>query len=293
MEKCFFSIVVPAYGRLDLLRRALSSIAEQSFDNYEVIVVDDCSPEDVYGVVESLNIENIKYYKMFKNSGGGEARNKGIDLASGRYVAFLDSDDYWYSNRLDVLYNVIENNGSVDLIVSGSDIKKKNGTAASKLRGVDFSSGIFDAIILNGALVQTSALVVRRDLFPLLKFDSSLRKHQDLDLYVKADSLGIRPLVIPDSLGVWDISHDYNSISRTNKYNQSIEWIKSVRGQVSLNAYCMFSARFILAVVPSVDDFLKSAVVLFRDLGVFRKAYFFIAAACFYAVKNLKGRIGG
>lgn len=88
-----FSIVVPTYNRLELLKSTLLSIAAQTFSDYEVIVVDDGSQDDVASIVARFGPQ----YRLVRqpNRGPGQARNCGIRHATGRYVAFLDSDDLW------------------------------------------------------------------------------------------------------------------------------------------------------------------------------------------------------
>lgn len=96
------SIIMPAYNCGNFIGITLDSVINQSYNNWEVIVVDDCSTDNTADVVqEYITKENrIKYHKLEKNSGAAVARNKAIDLATGKYMAFLDSDDVWFPEKL-------------------------------------------------------------------------------------------------------------------------------------------------------------------------------------------------
>jgi glycosyltransferase involved in cell wall biosynthesis len=90
------SVIMPTYNRPKLLRRAIESVLVQSFTDYEIIVVDDCSTDDAEAVVTSFNDKRIRYIKLDKNSGGSMLpRRVGIKEANSKYIAILDDDDFW------------------------------------------------------------------------------------------------------------------------------------------------------------------------------------------------------
>jgi glycosyltransferase involved in cell wall biosynthesis len=84
------SVIIPAYNRSETIERAINSVLNQTFQGFEILIIDDASVDDTYKVVESIEDERIRYHRMSKNSGGGAARNEGIELSSGDFVAFLD-----------------------------------------------------------------------------------------------------------------------------------------------------------------------------------------------------------
>src|SRR5262249_35304485 len=101
-----FSVVIPTYNRLDFLRQAISSVWAQTNREYEIIVVDDGSTDGTMDYLLSLG-PNIKALRQ-ANSGPGAARNLGAKHASGRYVAFLDSDDVWFPWTLATYHKLIQ-----------------------------------------------------------------------------------------------------------------------------------------------------------------------------------------
>lgn len=106
------SIIMPAYNCGDFIGTTLDSVINQSYKNWEVIVVDDCSTDNTADVVqEYIKKDNrIKYHKLEKNSGAAVARNKAVDLAAGKYMAFLDSDDVWFPEKLTKQIGFMEEN---------------------------------------------------------------------------------------------------------------------------------------------------------------------------------------
>src|SRR5690242_12454791 len=95
----FFSVVIPVYNRADVLIGALRSVLTQTEQDFEIIVVDDGSKDDPASVVDSFHDPRIRFHRQI-NRGGGAARNAGIDLAKGRFTAFLDSDDVYLPDHL-------------------------------------------------------------------------------------------------------------------------------------------------------------------------------------------------
>ena len=106
------SIIMPAFNCGDFIGTTLDSVINQSYKNWEVIVVDDCSTDNTADVVqEYIKKDNrIKYHKLEKNSGAAVARNKAVDLAAGKYMAFLDSDDVWFPEKLTKQIGFMEEN---------------------------------------------------------------------------------------------------------------------------------------------------------------------------------------
>ena len=107
------SIIMPAYNCGDFIGTTLDSVINQSYKNWEVIVVDDCSTDNTAEIIQEYirrKDSRIKYHKLGENSGAAVARNKAIDLATGKYMAFLDSDDVWFPEKLTKQINFMEEN---------------------------------------------------------------------------------------------------------------------------------------------------------------------------------------
>lgn len=94
------SIITPTYNCAPYIGETIRSVLNQSYSDWEMIIVDDCSTDNTAEVVASFNDSRIKYVALKQNSGAAEARNTALKLAKGRWIAFLDSDDLWKPNKL-------------------------------------------------------------------------------------------------------------------------------------------------------------------------------------------------
>ena len=95
------SIIMPAYNSRSTIGESIQSVVNQTFSDWELLIIDDCSPESMKDIAESFHDERIRYIRLLKNSGVVAARNTGIVQAKGRYIAFLDSDDLWLPEKLE------------------------------------------------------------------------------------------------------------------------------------------------------------------------------------------------
>lgn len=107
-EEIKFSVVVPAYNAEATIKQAIDSCLAQTFAAYEIIVVDDFSSDGTKNILEGYG-EQIKYIQLLHNNGASVARNKGLDAATGNYIAFLDADDIWHPKKLEIIASVLSN----------------------------------------------------------------------------------------------------------------------------------------------------------------------------------------
>lgn len=101
------SIITPIYNCANYIEDTIKSIQNQTYSNWELLITDDCSTDNSYNIISDIakTDSRIKIYKLEKNSGAGEARNNSIREAKGRYIAFCDSDDKWYPEKLEKQLN--------------------------------------------------------------------------------------------------------------------------------------------------------------------------------------------
>jgi glycosyltransferase involved in cell wall biosynthesis len=123
------SVVVPTYNRADMIGRALESIFAQSFADIEVIVVDDGSTDQTSAVVRALAADHQRsvHYSFQENRGCAAARNRGIELATGEFIAFLDSDDEWSQGAIESMVATLEASGA-DFVYSPAVEVRKDGS---------------------------------------------------------------------------------------------------------------------------------------------------------------------
>ena len=106
MKTPFFSIIIPTFNQSSFLQKALKSVFNQTFKNFEVIVVDNNSKDGTKKVVKSFN--NIVYRNINNEGIISKSRNLGLKISRGKWIAFLDSDDFWDKDRLKISCNLIK-----------------------------------------------------------------------------------------------------------------------------------------------------------------------------------------
>lgn len=105
------SVIMPAYNSSKTLPDSIQSVLDQTFTDWELLVIDDFSPEPLKSIVDSFRDARIYYIRLEQNSGVAQARNRGIQAARGRYIAFLDSDDLWLPKKLERQLQFMQKNG--------------------------------------------------------------------------------------------------------------------------------------------------------------------------------------
>ena len=182
------SVIVPTYNRPDMLKEALTSVLSQTYQNFEVIVVNDAG-DDVKDVIDSLNKEGkIIYLQHKENKGLPAARNTGLKAAGGKYIAYLDDDDIYYPNHLETLVNFLENS---DYKIAYTDsyyafqewITDKYVTVARK---IIYSQDFDRKKLLVSNYFPVINVVHRRDILENVGlFDETLDAHEDWDLWIR------------------------------------------------------------------------------------------------------------
>ena len=187
MKSPFFSVVMPTYNRSGLLKEAVRSITDQSFEDFELLIVDDHSTDDTKNAVASFKDSRIKYIVNDRTKGGAGTRNAGIFRAKGHWVAFLDDDDVWLPNKLELQYRKIQEvDNAVGLIYSGSaayDFTKKCEVSVF----VPEKEGWIQQDLLYRNYIGTfSKVAIRADLLKKLGgLDERFEALQDMELYVR------------------------------------------------------------------------------------------------------------
>jgi len=124
MKDIKFSIIIPAYNAEQFIQDSINSILNQTYSNYEILVIDDCSTDNTYNIVKKYS--SIKLLQTPVNSRQGAARNIGLNNCSGDYILFLDADDILFDNLvLENLLTIIQEKNSPDIIYCGMKITEK------------------------------------------------------------------------------------------------------------------------------------------------------------------------
>lgn len=160
------SVIIPSYRRPSMLKDTLKSVLSQTYEDLEVIVVDDGSPEPLKNVVEQISDERIQYHRLEENKGANVARNTGIERATGTYIAFLDDDDRWEQSKLEEQVAVLDNNSSIGFVYTGQRFVDEEGKTI-KTKTPSRSGDVKKYLLSGGYIGGFSSIMVRKELIPV------------------------------------------------------------------------------------------------------------------------------
>ena len=169
IKKPLVSVVIPTYNHAFFLGKALESVINQTFKNWEAIVIDNNSTDDTNKVVNKINDPRVKYLKINNNGVIARSRNLGIKFAKGDWIAFLDSDDWWSKEKLEICLNNTDDN--VDLIYHDLEVKYKNTKFSVKkkiFKGRQLKYPVLidllESGIIKGNAIGNSSVLVRKNI---------------------------------------------------------------------------------------------------------------------------------
>lgn len=200
------SVVIPTYNRAHFLGRALQSVLDQTYTNWEAIVIDNHSLDNTDEVVRSFKDSRITLLKIHNNGVIAASRNTGIRAAKGEWVAFLDSDDLWYPKKLELCLQKIAS--GYDLVCHGEVwVSEQDGTRRKVHYGPE-ARATFHKLLFEGNCISTSAVVVGRQFLNTVgAFDESqdMITAEDYHLWLKLAQAGTRIGFVRDILGEYTI----------------------------------------------------------------------------------------
>lgn len=181
------AVIIPTYNRAHVISRALRSVLIQTYQNLEVIVVDDGSTDDTQCVVESFVDPRVRYLRSEGNLGATAARNLGIRNSSAEFIAFQDSDDEWLCEKLEKQMAVFAQASAIVGVVYTGFLRVENNKATYyPPDSVTNKSGNILEALLRGNFVTTQAAVVRKNcLMESGMFDEQLPRFQDWELFIR------------------------------------------------------------------------------------------------------------
>ena len=184
------SVVIPTRNRRALLERAIQSVMNQTFTDWEIIVVDDASSDGTRLAMEQEKSDRLKYIRFENRAGGAAARNNGIKNAQGEFVAFLDDDDEWLPEKLNIQIECFKLNPQTGICYTGRSSVRKGKIISGLGKRYSFtfpeSEDHFRAIMKDNFVGITSSVMVPRNiLLSVNGFDENLPCFQDYDLFIR------------------------------------------------------------------------------------------------------------
>ena len=218
MRSVKFSIIIPTYNSAEFIGECISSILNQSCQDFEIIIVDNYSTDNTIDEIDSYSQEKIKVFQNKNHGVIAVSRNFGVTQSSGEYIAFLDSDDFWYKNKLEQCSKYLLNNDIVCHLLEGSHKDKKHWFSTKKLT--------FYRLFMRGNCVATSSVIIKKSVLKKhggFSHDKELVTVEDYDLWLTLLKSNSTIRLINQKLGFYRI-HE-NKSSNLLQYSSAITFL--------------------------------------------------------------------
>lgn len=262
MPSC--SVVIPWHRNLDDLRAAAESVFAQSVQDFEIVVVANGVDDVLYDAARGLFGDARWRVVRIETPGASIARNHGLLIAEGGLVFFLDADDTFYPQKLEKFIDAHRATG-FDLAFSRGSRERGNGVSWSfPARVWDGKQPLADYFFRDGCLISGTALVVSASVRDRLGFDESCHFCEDPDLVVRAGDLGLKVVMLPDTLFRWNDERSEGRLSRRPDFQARLDWARRREGVYPPEALAAFRARCV-----AQHDFPRNFA---RNLSIFAEA---------------------
>lgn len=229
MKQPLVSVIMPAYNASQYIEEAITSVLKQTYENLELIVIDDCSTDNTYELICEIckNDSRIAVYRNEKNQGVAKTRNKGFKLAQGEYVALLDSDDVWHSNKIEKQV-MLAIEAKADIIYCSYGMVdaagKKIGNDFIVPKTTDFSK------MLKKSVISCSTAMLSKEIVKTYSFNKNYY-HEDYIFWLNCLENGY------SAVGIEEVLADYRILSKSrssNKINSAVHRWKIYREYLKL-----------------------------------------------------------
>lgn len=218
----FFSVIIATYNRANKLAKALDSLVKQTYTHFEVIICDSSSDNTKQVVDSYAHKLRLKYLWQAPSGGPARGRNAGLNLAEGEYAAFLDSDDYWYPEKLAY---IIKNIQKGDIIYHSLNIINRDGKKTfGRVRTRQLKGPVFIDLMTQTNTLFPSAVVVKKSLLEKAGGFTEEDTFEDFDLWLRLSRLTDKFYYIPEALGAYFLSDE----NRSGASERAIEQVSFV-----------------------------------------------------------------
>ncbi|GLS19943.1 hypothetical protein GCM10007874_29600 [Labrys miyagiensis] len=232
----FFSVVIPVYNRARVIRDAVDSVLKQSFQDFEIIVVDDGSTDNSCARIATVADSRMRLVVQ-KNAGASAARNRGIDLARGHFVAFLDSDDTFLPHHLEAMAELVRGTQGLIAYAPVRAYRGPQGYLIKPHRAIREGETMASYLMCERGFVQTSGLVVPTEAARKVRYREDVRYGDDTDFAIRLELAGYS-FEMADRPGVvWYDGPDPGRLSNTRMEGGDLKWLYDLRPLISRQAY--------------------------------------------------------
>jgi glycosyltransferase involved in cell wall biosynthesis len=228
MSKCKVSVILPTYNRSDFILDSILSVLEQSFGNFEIIVVDDGSDDNTESVVNSIDDDRVRYIKNEQNIGIVRSLNRGIDLAEGEYIARIDDQDKWIDEyKLEKQVDFLKSHPDHVLVGTGGIVNDINNNELFRYTKPQNDKKIRENILLKNCFIHVSTIFRKRAFWEAGGYDESEQFVEDYGLWLRMGAVGKMA-----NIQTYSVSYisDSDGISTQKKVQQFKKNFKLIRG---------------------------------------------------------------
>lgn len=276
-----FSIIIPTYNQSQFLEKAIKSVLLQK-KNYEIIIIDNFSTDNTEQVVQKYKNKNLKYVKINNFGIIGKSRNLGIKNSNAPWIAFLDSDDLWHKNKLEIIEKFIKNNLDFDVITNDEEIFYEESKKKTQWKYGPYTNNFYKKLILDGSCISTSATIVKKEFLLKKNILFSEKKEfasvEDYDFFLNLAFHDAKFKFIHQILG----THLYhkNSFSRDfQKHHNSLEavlyyHVNNKQKFEKNKKLLMKKINTNIAIIKAYDEiifnknYLKACKLIFKNLMI-------------------------
>lgn len=248
LQQPLVSVIIPTYKRADIINRTIDSVLQQTYKNLEIIIVDDCSKDNTEEVVKAIADPRIQYISNQTNQGASVTRNNGVAAATGNYIAFLDSDDIWLPNKVELQLAAIQNYPESEKVVSYTQVTNDEGYKVSVLptREKKPEEPVADYLFVARGLMQTGTLMMPRKLAIATPFRPGIVPYEDMDLCLRLDADGAQFVYVEQPLTVWNNERRTNRVTNSRDYEMPLNWIREYEHKISPKAMKGFMVHWMV-----------------------------------------------
>lgn len=229
------SVIIPTYNRGHLILNSIGSVLNQTYKNIEVLLIDDGSSDDTENIINNLEDKRIRYIKLNKNKGASNARNIGIKLASGKYISFQDSDDFYHYDKIEKQYkNLIKKKSDFDFCKVNFYLNETYKVIFPlKSQEYNIMRNKISSELCNGNFITTQSILVKTNVIRKYLFDPNFQRLQDYDLVLR---MVPNMKVSYTSKILVDLYRKKDSIGNSaKKYNESLNLILNKKYDIKCN----------------------------------------------------------
>lgn len=244
-----FSVIIPYYKKRKYIERCIDAVLAQTYQDFEIILVDDGSQDDVAQLIDEKYSGKVQLIQQ-KNQGVSAARNDGIAAATHDYIAFLDADDYWSPFYLEKVVQVINQENDIKII--GSHYTRKKSELELKNNSLDYFKfeNYFKAAIRNTYFTSSSTIIKNIFFHNNPGFNSNLKRGEDIDVWLRAVASGGNAFYINNTLVYYSDEDSEQATSSIGAFENALvgtinEYYKNLLGQSENPTFSHFVSKYV------------------------------------------------